>query len=79
MSGTTFPNEQQVVEFTVTEDCNGCGLCKNIAPDFFDYVEYAYYYFITRQPENEFEIALMREAASVCTLDAIIEIPKERG
>ena len=69
-------NEETSVEFYVTEECNGCGLCKNVAPDFFDCVEYAYSYFLTRQPSNEYEVMLLREAATVCTVDAIRETVK---
>jgi len=64
-------------EFYITEDCNGCGLCRSIAPEFFDYVEYAYYYFLTRQPENDSETNLVRDAAGYCVLDAIRENPVE--
>ncbi len=68
--------QETSVEFYITEECNGCGLCKNIAPDFFDCVEYAYSYYLTRQPLNEFEILLLRDAAAVCTVDAIRETVK---
>ena len=68
--------EETLVEFYITEDCNGCGLCKNIAPDFFDFVDYAYYYYMSRQPVTESEVALIREAAAICTVDAIREITK---
>ena len=68
--------EETLVEFYVTEECNGCGLCKNVAPDFFDCVEYAYSYFLTRQPTDESEILLLRDAAAVCTVDAIRETVK---
>lgn len=68
--------KEEAVEFYVTEECNGCGLCKNIAPEFFDCVEYAYSYFLTRQPVTEPEIQLLRDAASICTVDAIRETAK---
>ena len=69
------PNVSQIAEvrFYVTEDCNGCGVCKSMAPDFFDFSEYAYYYFLVRQPQNELEISLLRDVAAVCTVDAICE------
>jgi len=76
MRHTSTPKEEISVEFYVTEDCNGCGLCKNIAPDLFDCVEYAYSYFLVRQPANEREVLLLKEAAAVCTVDAIREIAK---
>lgn len=76
MPPTSTPKEEVSVEFYVTEECNGCGLCKNIAPDLFDCVEYAYSYFLTRQPVNEDEVLLLRDAAAVCTVDAIRETVK---
>ena len=76
MPKTTMPNEEGSVEFYITEECNGCGLCKNIAPDFFDCVDYAYLYYLTRQPSSEFEVLMLRDAAAVCTVDAIRETVK---
>ncbi len=76
MPETSTRKEVLPVEFYVTEECNGCGLCKNIAPGFFDYVDYAYYYYITRQPRTESEVALLRDAAAVCTVEAIRETTK---
>jgi len=63
-------------EFFVSEECNGCGLCKSIAPEFFDCVDYAYSYFLTRQPRTQSEINLLKDAASFCVLDAIRETAK---
>ena len=63
-------------EFCITESCNGCGLCKSIAPDFFYYIEYAYSYFIVRQPRSESEVELLRDTLSFCMLDAIRENEK---
>ncbi len=65
--------ESKKVQFFVSEDCNGCGLCKSIAPDFFDCVEYAYYYFVTRQPESQSDVDLLRDASSLCVVDALRE------
>jgi len=59
------------VEFYVTDDCNGCGLCKSIAPNFFDCVEYAYPCFIIRQPRTKYEVELLRHASDLRVLDAI--------
>ena len=66
-------------QFYVTDDCNGFGLCRNLAPDFFDYVEYAYSYFITHQPRTESEVALLRDAQELCVLDAIRETADQVG
>ena len=76
MPQLSIGKNETLVEFYITEECNGCGLCKNVAPDFFDCVEYAYSYFLTRQPVNESEIFLLRDAAAVCTVDAIRETVK---
>jgi|GEM_PF-6414826 ferredoxin len=62
------------IRFTVTGDCNGCGVCKSMAPNFFDCVEFAYYYFISRQPTTEPEIELLRDVADYCTVNAIREV-----
>lgn len=64
------------IEFYVTDDCNGCGLCKSVAPDFFGCVEYTYSYFMTRQPQTLREVELLRNASSLCALDAICETIK---
>ncbi|MGO9481738.1 MAG: ferredoxin [Candidatus Kryptoniota bacterium] len=60
-------------QFFVTKNCNGCGLCKTIAPDFFDYVENVRSYFVIRQPETKHEHEFLRDASSVCIRDAIHE------
>lgn len=66
--------DSTAVRFVVTGECNGCGVCKSMAPDFFDCVEYAYYYFITHQPTNNSEIELLRDVADYCTVNAIHEV-----
>ncbi len=63
-------------EFYVTEECNGCGLCNEIAPGFFQCVEYSYAYYLTRQPVNEAEVLLLRNSAEACAVDAIRETVK---
>ncbi len=61
-------------EFFITEECNGCGLCRNIAPEFFDYVEYSYTYFLTHQPKTEREANVLRDIADHCPVDALREV-----
>jgi ferredoxin len=68
--------EKTSVEFYITEECNGCGLCRNVAPEFFDCVDYAYSYFLTRQPASESEVLLLRDVAAICTVDALRETVK---
>ncbi|MGC8654377.1 MAG: ferredoxin [Candidatus Kryptoniota bacterium] len=62
------------MKFVITDDCNGCGVCKSMAPDYFDCVEYAHYYIIGRQPITESEIELFRDVADYCTVNAIREV-----
>lgn len=76
MSYNPTIGETETVEFFVTEECNGCGLCRSIAPDFFDYVEYAYSYFLTRQPQSQSQVDLLREVSSLCVVDALRETTK---
>jgi len=63
--------EKNSSEFYVTDDCNGCGICKDVAPGFFDCVEYAYSYSIVRQPQTRYEVGLLKHASDLCVLDAI--------
>ncbi len=72
-------NRATLVRFFVTEECNGCGVCKAMAPDFFDFIEYGYSYFLKRQPVTEAEVLLLRDVADQCTLDAIRENPEYHG
>lgn len=58
-------------KFYVLDQCNGCGLCRSIAADFFEYVEGGKYYYISRQPLTQYEEELMFEAMDLCTMDAI--------
>jgi ferredoxin len=74
--GCCHTEAEAKVEFYVTEDCNGCGLCKRVAPDFFDCIEFAYSYFMVRQPQTTREVELLRSASSLCALDAICETIK---
>ncbi|MFZ1082812.1 MAG: ferredoxin, partial [Candidatus Kryptoniota bacterium] len=50
-----------------------CGLCKNIAPDFFEYIKNVNSYFVIRQPQTKNEIELLRGTTSFCNSDAIRE------
>ncbi len=78
-SGTPHAEEEAGIKFYVTDDCNGCGLCKSIAPEFFDCIDYAYSYFLVRQPRTEQEVILLRDASSFCVLDAICETPETQA
>ncbi len=58
-------------KYYVLDQCNGCGICRSIAGDFFDYVEGGKYYYIQRQPMDSREEDIMQEAIELCTMDAI--------
>ncbi len=65
--------EATAVEFFVTEDCNGCGICKSIARGFFDNEEYVRPYLTICQPQTKDEVELLRDISSFCTNNAIRE------
>jgi ferredoxin len=66
-SPKTFPGR-----YYVLDQCNGCGLCRTIAGDLFDYTEGGEYYYLVRQPRTEAEEDLLREAIELCTMNAIM-------
>lgn len=51
--------------------CIYCGLCKEIAPTIFDEYPKNGWAYVIKQPENEAEMELAREAANRCPLDSI--------
>ncbi len=74
MTRSSVNDNSPAVEFFVTEDCNGCGLCKNMAPELFQCVEYAYSYFLTRQPNSEKEVDLLNDIVDLCPVDALHQV-----
>jgi ferredoxin len=58
-------------KYYVIDNCNGCGLCRSIAGNLFEYVESGKYYYIQHQPMNLQEEELMQEAIELCTMNAI--------
>jgi ferredoxin len=58
-------------KYYVLDQCNGCGLCRSIAGEFFDFVEGGKYYYILRQPLDRKEEDVMREAMELCVMNAI--------
>jgi len=51
--------------------CLYCGLCVEIAPNLFAEEATEGWAYILRQPQNEREFALIRDAAEQCPLDCI--------
>lgn len=55
----------------VTDECIGCGLCAEIAPDHFELRDIQAV--IIRQPESDDEIDLVAQASEECPVNAIME------
>lgn len=61
--------------FQINENCIGCGMCHDIAEDYFQLGDDGRAV-VTNQPENEEGINLCNEALSSCPVEAIIEEDK---
>lgn len=57
--------------FFVDDQCIDCDLCRETAPDNFTRSEEGGYSYLYKQPENEDETALCREALDGCPVEAI--------
>lgn len=58
-------------KFYVDDQCIACGLCREIAPDFFGDLEDSGNSFVKKQPTSEKEAELCIEALESCPVDAI--------
>ncbi len=58
-------------KFYVDEQCIDCDLCRETAPENFTRNEDEGYSFVYKQPENDEEEALCREALEGCPVEAI--------
>ncbi len=58
-------------KFYVDDQCIDCDLCRETAPDNFTRQEDGGYSFLKKQPENEDEEALCKEAMEGCPVEAI--------
>jgi ferredoxin len=58
-------------KFYVDDQCIDCDLCRETAPDNFTRQEDGGYSFVKKQPENEDEEALCKEAMEGCPVEAI--------
>ena len=57
--------------YYVNDDCIGCGLCTETAPDNFEFNENEEYAYVYKQPENDEEKKACQEALEDCPSDAI--------
>lgn len=57
--------------YYVDRECIDCDVCRDIAPDNFTRQMSRGYSFVYRQPRNEKEESLCREALACCPVDAI--------
>ena len=57
--------------FYVTQDCDGCGICVEIAPMHFTFSPDRDYCAVYAQPAGDFEVALVKEAMAACPLHAV--------
>ncbi|HPF36172.1 ferredoxin [bacterium] len=58
-------------QFYVDSNCIDCDLCRQTAPDNFERNEDEGYSYVSKQPENEEEEELCREAMEECPVEAI--------
>ena len=65
-------NEKNVPgKFYVDSNCIDCGLCREVAGDFFAADEDEGVSYVCKQPETDDEIALCTEAKDGCPVDSI--------
>ena len=58
-------------KFYVDEECIDCDLCREIAPTMYHRNDDGGYSFVAKQPENEKEEELAKEAMEGCPVEAI--------
>ena len=64
-------DEQAAGAFYVDVNCIDCDLCRQTAPENFDRNEDAGHSYVKKQPENEAEAQLCRDALDDCPVEAI--------
>lgn len=60
------------MDYKVTEDCIGCGLCAGLCPDVFELGEDGYAH-VSADPKDDETRALAEEAKENCPTSAILE------
>lgn len=58
-------------KFYVDDQCIACGLCREIAPDFFGNLNDTDSSFVKKQPVSDKELDLCQEALESCPVSAI--------
>ncbi len=58
-------------KYYVDSDCIGCGLCQQIAPDFFILDEESNVAYVHKQPNDNPQTSLCEEALESCPVQAI--------
>jgi Ferredoxin len=58
-------------KFYVDDQCIACGLCREIAPEFFGNIENSDNSFVKKQPTSDKEIDVCMEALESCPVSAI--------
>ncbi len=58
-------------KFYVDDQCIACGLCREIAPEFFGTISDTDTSYVRKQPTGDNEIELCVEALESCPVDAI--------
>lgn len=57
--------------FYTTDECDGCGICEEYAPDNFARSWDGDYYAVVQQPETKEELRAMRQAMDACPKQCI--------
>ncbi len=60
-------------KFYVDENCIDCGVCVEIAPEFFAINDDEGHAYVMKQPQNDDDIVRCREAIEECPVEAIGE------
>ena len=58
-------------KYTVNDDCIGCAICSEIAPDNFRFNHEQGCEYVCKQPGSETEVCLCIEAMDICPVNAI--------
>ena len=58
-------------KFYVDDQCIACGLCREIAPEFFGSIEDSDNSFVKKQPTSDKEVDVCMEALESCPVSAI--------
>ena len=60
-----------MVKVSVNDDCIGCGACVALAPDIFEMSSDTMKSQVKKQPTNDEEIELAKQAVDACPVSAI--------